>query len=117
MRKNFGNFETRWDWFGLIHVEWACWRSTVHSGLLRLYGRFLIHSLLFAFYSVVGGHNQHMSVPFVFPQFSYLRLRFVFISHLLHSFLFTHSPNVPSPRARLVNILYTVLILETDPAS
>ena len=44
-----------------------CWRSTVHSGLLRLYGRFLIHSLLFAFYSVVGGHNQHMSVPFVFP--------------------------------------------------
>src|SRR5258707_15254359 len=44
-----------------------CWRSMVHSGLLRLYGRFLIHSLLFAFYSVVGGHNQHMSVPFVFP--------------------------------------------------
>src|SRR5258708_29938745 len=53
-----------WTW---LYRGPECWRSTVHSGLLRLYGCFLIHSLLFAFYSVVGGHNQHMSVPFIFP--------------------------------------------------
>src|SRR5258708_18122681 len=73
-----------------VNTEYnSCWRSTVHSGLPRLYGHILIHSVLFTFNSIVVGHKCICPFHSFFPQFSYLRLRFVYFFTHFNSFSFT----------------------------
>ena len=75
------------------------------------------HFLFVTFNSIVVGHKCICPFHSFFPSVLIPETEVRLPSLNFIPFSFTHLSNVPSPRARLVTIVYTVLISETEPAS